>query len=84
MNDLSNLPPRDHNGPPPFDPDAFAAVKAKVDNFALTAGAWADLGEIDSQDRAERASDFVDGARKVYREVDEARKVAKAPHDVAA
>lgn len=84
MNDMTNLPPRGHNGPPAFDPEAFAAVKTKVDDFALAAGEWADLGEIDSQDRAERASDFVAGARKVYKVVDEARKAAKAPHDEAA
>lgn len=84
MNDMTPPPAGiGHNTPPPYDLDAFAEVQRKVDDFALTAGEWADLGKIDTEERAEKATDFIAGARAVYKEVDAARKAAKAPHDEA-
>lgn len=61
-----------------------AEIVTKVSDFTDAAGAWLDLKEIDSQERSEKATDFVAGARAVFKEVDEARKTAKKPHDDAA
>lgn len=78
MNDMS--PGIGHNSAP-IIPDA---IFDKVRDFTDAAGAWLDLKEIDSQERSEKATDFVAGARSVFKEVDEARKAAKKPHDDAA
>lgn len=69
-----------HNSAP-IVPDE---ITSKVQDFSDAAGAWLDLGEIDSIERSQKATDFVAGARKVFKEVDEARKAAKKPHDDAA
>ena len=69
-----------HNQPPMIPED----VTAKVKDFTDAAGAWLDIKEIDTQERSEKATDFVSGARKLYKAVDEARKTAKKPHDDAA
>lgn len=77
MNDMTPVAGMGHNAPP-IVPEAIAA---KVADFNEGAKAWLGLKEIDTKERAEKATDFVDGARKVFKEVDEARKAAKKPHD---
>jgi hypothetical protein len=82
MNDQSTLPPRNHNNPPgPFVPDD---LMAKMADFTDAAGAWLDLAQIDSEERAQRATDFVRGAREVHDMIDIERKRQKRPHDDAA
>jgi hypothetical protein len=72
-----------HNNPPPFDPEKLAAADARVKEWMDAAGDWLDLGEIRSEDQAARLTDMIDGARKVFKAVDEERKEAKKPHDEA-
>lgn len=50
-----------------------AEIITKVSDFTDVAGAWLDLKEIDNQERSQKATDFVAGARAVFKEVDEAR-----------
>lgn len=85
MNQLSNnLPPRDHNGPPLVDPEIIAQTKAKVEDFAASAGEWLAVGQIASAEQAGELADYIAGARQVWKRVDEARVAAKKPHDDAA
>lgn len=84
MNDMSELPPRDHNGPPIIDPELLAQSKAKVEDFAKTAAEWLALEAITSAEQAGLLADYIAGARGVFKRIDEARKAAKKPHDDAA
>jgi hypothetical protein len=81
MNEM--LPPRNHNNPPEFivDPEVLAECRAKASDFVDAGGDWIALGRIDTEDQSGKVTDFVDGARKVFKSIDEARKAAKAPHD---
>ncbi len=73
-----------NGGPPlPYDPAVLADCARDADEFIVAAGQWLDLGEIRNVEQAQRATDFVSGARKVSKRIDEARKAAKAPHDAA-
>lgn len=85
MNDMI-LPPigPGHNNPPAVDPEILARETARVREFADAAGAFLDLGEIANADQAGRLKDCLDGARRVYKQVDTARKDAKQPHMDAA
>jgi len=81
MNDMSPIAGIGHNmAPAPIIPDT---IRAKVQDFTDGAGAWLDLKELTSNEQAEKATDFVNGARAVWKAVDEARKAAKKPHDDA-
>lgn len=64
-----------------LDPQALAAFQARVAQFCDAAGAWADIKTINSAPQSERLTDFVTGARQLFKLVDEARKEAKKPHD---
>lgn len=68
-----------HNNPPIVPEE----ITAKAKDFNEAAKAWLDLKVIDSQERAEKATDFIDGARKTFKLIDTARKDAKKPHDDA-
>lgn len=81
MNDLSNTPAKmGDNRPPIYDPDIYADFDGKVRDFADAAAAWKEAGAIESQEQAEKANDFLAGARKLFKEVDDRRKVEKQPH----
>lgn len=71
------------NRPPPFDPDEFDKFQTKVSDFLDAAGDWLDLKEVETEEQSEKLTDFVSGARAVFRGVDDARKAAKKPHDDA-
>jgi hypothetical protein len=80
-------PPIGHNSPPaplPYDPEVVEACGRIVTDFCDAAGAWADLVEIESDEQSQKLTDFVSGARKVKKKVDDARVAAKKPHDDAA
>jgi hypothetical protein len=81
---LDTPPPSGHNFPPPYDPSVIALFKPRINAFAETAGQWLDMGEIESEEDAARLNDFLNGARKLFKEIDAARVEAKKPHDVAA
>ena len=82
MNDLSPIPPIGHNNPPgPFLPEP---LQAQLADFIDAAGVWADLKTLDSQEQADKASDFVAGATKLEKALDAERTAQKRPHDDAA
>lgn len=83
MNDLNPRAIPGGNNPPPYDPDTHAALQKKVDAFNDAGKAWLDLKEIASEGQSEKLTDFVSGARKLWKEVDTARSDAKRPHDDA-
>lgn len=72
------------NRPPPFDQAKIDGLSERVGDFTDAAGAWTDLKAIESEAQAEKLVDYLTGARGLYKEVDEARKEAKKPHDEAA
>lgn len=84
MNDMTAARGIGDNRPPPYDRDVLDALRPPVSAFAATAGQWLDLGEITSEEDAARLNDFLAGARKLSRDIDEARVAAKRPHDEAA
>lgn len=71
------------NNPPPYDPEVLAEAQKSVADFNDAAKAWLDLKELETSDQSERLTDFVSGARKVWKKVDDARSTAKKPHDDA-
>lgn len=76
-------PPRGHNNPPPYDPEAFAALVNDAKAFADAGGEWLDLKKIETEEQAQYLVDFIDGARKKLKDVEAWRKDAKRPHDEA-
>lgn len=74
-----NAPPP----PSPYDLEVFDKHQTKAREFADAAGAWLDLKTIETEEQATKLTDFVNGARGVSKEIDEARKTAKKPHDDA-
>lgn len=71
------------NFPPPFDPSIFAACETKVADFMDAAREWLALEAIKTVEQSGRLTDFVSGARDAYKQIDQARKDAKKPHDEA-
>lgn len=76
-------PPMGHNNPPAFDPEILSGLTEKVNDFVDAAGAWKDLKKIDNREMSDKLGDYIVGSRGVYKEVDEARKKQKKPHDDA-
>jgi hypothetical protein len=77
-------PPAGHNNPPPFDPVVLAEKEAEVASFVEAAGEWLDLGEIETDEQQGYLTDFVDGARKKARQLEDWRVTTKEPHRKAA
>lgn len=67
------------------DPHAIARadVEQRIDAFIDGADIWEQRGDLDD-DLAARANDFLAGARRLFKEAEEARKAEKAPHMEAA
>lgn len=72
-----------HNKPPSYDLEAFSAHKEKVDEFLGVTKQWLDLEAIKTPEHAEQVTDQIDGLRKLWTKIDNARKGEKKPHDVA-
>lgn len=64
------------------DPVTLSDFRARADEFSGAADKWVEAG-IKSADDAELCSDFVAGARKLWKEIDGKRKKLKEPHDKA-
>lgn len=77
-------PPRWHNNPPPYDPEAFAALVRAAQDYADAGGEWLDLKVIETEEQAQYLADYIDGARKKLKQVETWRVDAKRPHDEAA
>lgn len=76
--------PAGHNNPPPFDPMVLAEKEAEVLSFVEAAGEWLDLGEIQTDEQQGYLTDFVDGARKKAKQLEDWRVTTKEPHRKAA
>ena len=72
------------NIPPPFDHEQLAAKEADVASFVDAAGEWLDLGEIETDVQQGYLTDFVDGARKKAKQLEDWRVTTKEPHRKAA
>lgn len=63
--------------------DPFAAARADIDQryaaFAEAADIWAERSELD-EELAERANDFLAGAKRLLADAERARKAEKQPH----
>jgi len=81
MNDIFSHAGLGHNGAPPYVPDDLLA---KVADFAATAGEWLDVKAISSAEQAARCTDYLDGARELFKLLDSERRRQKIPHDEAA
>jgi hypothetical protein len=64
-----------------FDEATFFNFQTRVLDFCNAAGVWADLKTITSTAQSERLTDFVEGSRGLWKQVDTARKAAKQPWD---
>lgn len=73
-----------HEGVTTYDAEKMAILTVKVGAFANACGAWKDLGLISSAHQSERLTDFITGARNLFRIVDDQRKAEKKRWDDAA
>ncbi|MBV7408734.1 hypothetical protein [Maritimibacter sp. DP1N21-5] len=76
--------PAGHNNPPPYDPEVIASFNRIIDEWSDAGGQWLDLGEITTEAQSNHLTDFISGGRKIAKQVEDARKAAKEPHDTAA
>lgn len=72
-----------HNAGPPFNQDQVDKLAQEANDWLDTAGKWLDKKKVETEDDAARLNDFIAGARKKWKVIDEARKDAKKPHDDA-
>lgn len=73
-----------HNSGLPYDPDIADALERRVRDLADAGGVWLDLGRVEDDAQAGKLSDFITQTRKCEKEIEDARKAAKKPHDDAA
>ena len=60
----------------------MAAIRASCSSHhAWRSGKWLDIKTVQSAEQAERLTDFVTGARGLFKRVEDARKGAKKPWD---
>lgn len=64
-----------------YDASKHAELAAHVAVFCDAAGLWLDIKTIQSAEQAERLTDFVTGARALFKRVEDARKAAKKQWD---
>lgn len=64
-----------------YDEATLFSFQTRVMDFCDAAGKWADLKRIESVTQSERLTDFIEGSRGLWKQVDEARADAKRPWD---
>ena len=64
-----------------YDPAQHAELAAHVQVFCDAAGKWLDIGTIQNAEQSERLTDFVTGARDLFKRVEDSRKATKKPWD---
>ena len=69
---------------PSYNVVSHAAFALRVAAFCDACGKWADIKEIASKEQAERLNDFINGARQLFKKVDEQRAADKGVHDARA
>lgn len=65
----------------PYDLTTLAAFSLRVDAFVAACTAWRNLQTIQNAEQSGRLVDFVDGARGIYKQIDERRKSEKIVWD---
>lgn len=84
MNDHSNIPNEravmGSNQGPSFNPEVTAEFEEKIRDFADAAAEWKEQGEITDNDTAEKANDFLSGARKLFKSIEDRRREEKQPY----
>lgn len=73
-----------HNSSLPYDPEVAERLEQRVRELADAGGAWLDQGKIEDDEQAGKLNDFITQTRKCEKEIEDARKAAKKPHDDAA
>ena len=81
MNDELNTAGVGHNNPPPYNVETVAGYQARTDQLNTAAQAWLDLGEIETEEQAQKGNDFVEQLRKHFNAMEDARKTDKKPWD---
>lgn len=66
---------------PPFDIAAVTAFSMQVVAFADACGKWRDLGKIQNTEQSAKLTDFVSGARRITKLIDDKRKADKKVWD---
>ncbi|MBN8294579.1 hypothetical protein JI664_21580 [Rhodobacter sp. NTK016B] len=69
---------------PAFNLTVFSELQVKTMAFCDAAGAWDRIKQIETPAQSERLTDFVTGARALWKKVEEQRKADKAPWDAGA
>ena len=67
------------NNGPAFNPDLVDELATKAGEVADAAGEWKDAGKIESKEQAQKANDFLSGARQLFKEIEERRRAEKQP-----
>ena len=85
MDTMTNPPPIGHNRPPPYDAEALLVLVNRTDEFMAASTAIRQKAvPIQNEEHAALLTDHIGGLRGLVKQVDEARKAAKKPHDDAA
>lgn len=71
------------NKPPAYDAEIVADLNEKVAEFLRVTQQWLDLPKIETELHAGQMTDQIDGLRGLFKNVDDARKGEKKPHDDA-
>jgi len=83
MTDQDPLATIGDNNPPPYDPAEVERLNIEAAQFLDAAAEWLEAGPITTEDQAAKLNDFISGTKKRKTATDEARKVAKKPHNDA-
>lgn len=84
MNDLNPRAIMGANNPPPYDPEVLADLAKRTDEFMAASTAIRQTAvPIQNEEHAALLTDHIGGLRGLSKQVDEARKAAKKPHDDA-
>jgi len=84
MNDQT--PGLGHNQPDelPYDIEAYEKLEEGIERFNTAASEWLKLEAIETDEQAQKLTDFIAGARKLRQLAEKTRKEQKAPWDAKA
>lgn len=71
--------PIGHNEGPAFDPVIVEPFTTRVKEWADAGGDWLDLKQVTTEEQAQHLADFIAGARKLKKEIEDKRKATKEP-----
>ena len=64
----------------PYDPAAFQPLELRAREIADAGAAWITLPQIETEEQAQKANDFLAQVRKIEKDTDAERKAQKQPH----